>query len=321
MEPSTPIITSIRLLEAAPETKHSTGNVNTTTDHQPLSRAKPPTNIVQKFLSIFAAGPVKPGESYGAPGQGKSLAISIATTLTLISFWYLATYLQWVKPLFLPSPGAVVARFWEVATEGFANATLLEHTGWSMMRVFTAFILAALTAIPIGIFMGVNRVARGLFDPIIEFYRPLPPLAYLPLVIIWLGIDEGSKIVLIYLAIFAPMALSARAGVKSVAIEQIHAAFSMGASRWQVIRHIILINAMPEILTGMRIGIGFGWTTLVAAEMVAAQAGLGFMVLNAAEFLVTDVVIMGIIVIGIIAYLFDMLMRYGERKLVPWKGR
>ena len=277
--------------------------------------------LLHRFTRLFAAGPVKPGESYGAPGQGKSLAISLLTTFVLIFVWYLATQLAWVKPLFLPSPVAVVERFWEVATEGFANATLIEHTGWSMMRVFSAFVLALLTAVPIGIFMGVNRIVRGLFDPIIEFYRPLPPLAYLPLVIIWLGIGEVSKVVLIYLAIFAPMALSARAGVKSVAIEQIHAAYSMGATRWQVIRHIVLINALPEILTGMRIGIGFGWTTLVAAEMVAAQAGLGFMVLNAAEFLVTDVVIMGIIVIGIIAYLFDMFMRFLEKKLVPWKGR
>lgn len=286
---------------------------------QQNDRAK--TTMLYRFANLFAAGPVKPGESYGAPGQGKSLAISLLTTFILIFIWYIATQLQWVKPLFLPSPVAVVQRFWEVATQGFANATLIEHTGWSMMRVFSAFVLALLTAVPIGIFMGVNRIVRGLFDPIIEFYRPLPPLAYLPLVIIWLGIGEVSKVVLIYLAIFAPMALSARAGVKSVAIEQIHAAYSMGATRWQVIRHIILINALPEILTGMRIGIGFGWTTLVAAEMVAAQAGLGFMVLNAAEFLVTDVVIMGIIVIGIIAYLFDLFMRYLERKLVPWKGR
>lgn len=282
---------------------------------------QPSPKPLKRLLSLFASGPVKPGESYGAPGQGRSLSISIATATVLILAWYISTTAGWIKPLFLPSPVAVVNRFWEVLTVGFANATLLEHTGWSMLRVFGAFTLAFITAVPIGIFMGVNRVARGLFDPIIEFYRPLPPLAYLPLVIIWLGIGEASKIVLIYMAIFAPMALSARSGVRSVAIEQIHAAYSMGASRWQVVRHIVLKSALPEILTGMRIGIGFGWTTLVAAEMVAAQAGLGFMVLNAAEFLVTDVVIMGIIVIGIIAYLFDLLMRYLEKKLVPWKGR
>lgn len=307
-------------LSSAPESRSKPR-----TDKAPAPQAKarpvPKRTLLQRMTQLFAAGPAKPGDSFGAPGQGRSLSISIVTALALIGLWYLSTAAGWVEPLFLPSPVAVVERFWEVLTEGFANATLMEHTGWSMLRVFGAFALALITAVPIGIFMGVNRVARGLFDPIIEFYRPLPPLAYLPLVIIWMGIGEASKIVLIYMAIFAPMALSARAGVKSVAIEQIHAAYSMGASRWQVVRHIILKSALPEILTGMRIGIGFGWTTLVAAEMVAAQAGLGFMVLNAAEFLVTDVVIMGIIVIGIIAYLFDLLMRYAERRLVPWKGR
>ena len=169
--------------------------------------------------------------------------------------------------------------------------------------------------------MGVNRVFRGIFDPPIEFYRPIPPLGYLPLTIIWLGIEDTQKITLIYLAVFAPMALNARAGVRSVTIEQIQMAYSLGATRAQVIWHVILKGAMPEILTGMRIGIGFGWTTLVAAEMVAAEAGIGHMVLAAAEFLVTDVVIMGIIVIGAIAYMFDLLMRFIERKVVPWKGK
>jgi taurine transport system permease protein len=269
----------------------------------------------------LGAGPAKPGESYGAPGQGSSIAISVATVATLLFLWWLITAEGWIKPLFLPSPGAVLAKFLEVADSGFGGSTLLEHTLWSLYRVFGAFFLACVTAIPIGIAMGVHRIARGIFDPPIEFYRPIPPLAYLPLTIIWFGIGDFGKIVLIYLAVFAPMALAARAGVRSVSMEQIHAAYSLGASRMQVISHVILPAALPEIRTGMRIGIGFGWTTLVAAEMVAATAGLGFMVLNAAEFLVTDVVIMGIVVIGALAYLFDLLMRKVERTLVPWKGR
>src|SRR5471030_1673483 len=137
-----------------------------------------------------------------------------------------------------------------------------------LSREFGAFLLACVTAIPIGLLLGVSRFARGIFDPPIEFYRPLPPLAYLPLIIIWFGIDELSKVLLIYLACFAPLAMSARAGVRSVSQEQIHAAYSMGASKWQVIRYVIVPAAMPEILTAMRISIGFGWTTLVAAEMV-----------------------------------------------------
>lgn len=273
------------------------------------------------ILGAFSAGPARPGDAYGAPGQGDSTAISVVTTVTLIVLWWVSTHMGWIKPLFLPSPEAVLGKFIDIWREEFSGATLWGHTMSSLFRVFSAFFLACLTAIPIGIAMGVNRVFRGIFDPPIEFYRPIPPLGYLPLTIIWLGIEDTQKIVLIYLAIFAPMALNARAGVRSVSIEQIHAAYSMGASRIQVIWHVVLKGALPEILTGMRIGIGFGWTTLVAAEMVAAEAGLGHMVLSAAEFLVTDVVIMGIVVIGGLAYLFDLFMRYLERTLIPWKGK
>ncbi len=158
----------------------------------------------------------------------------------------------------------------------------------SAIRVFGAFALAAATAVPVGIAMGVSRVARGVFDPPIEFYRPLPPLAYLPLIVIWFGIDEVAKILLIYLACFAPIALAARAGVRSASVEQVNAALSLGASRWQLVRHVIVPAALPEILVGLRIAIGFGWTTLVAAEMVAATVGIGQMVLNASNFLRTD---------------------------------
>lgn len=267
------------------------------------------------------AAPARPGEQYGAPGNGSSWRISAATVALIMALWTAATNLGWIQPLFLPSPQSVWQQFIEVSHDGFADATLLTHLGWSAMRVFGAFALAVATAIPVGVLMGVNRVVRGIFDPIVEFYRPLPPLAYLPLVVIWLGIGESSKIVLIYLAMFAPLALSARAGVRAVAIEQIHAAYSMGATRSQVLWHVIAPAALPDILTGMRIAIGFGWTTLVAAEMVAATAGLGFMVLSASKFMVTDVVIMGILVIGALALAFDVLMRWMEVKLVPWKGK
>jgi taurine transport system permease protein len=268
-----------------------------------------------------SAKSVRAGKVYGAPGDGYSVHISVMTALALIGLWFLATGLGWVKPLFLPSPMAVYGKFITAMTDGVANSTLTEHTMASLTRVFGAFFLACVTAIPIGIWMGVSRVARGLFDPIIEFYRPLPPLAYLPLVIIWLGIGEFPKIFLIYLAIFAPMAIAARAGVKSVSIEQIHAAYAMGATRSQIVWHVIMKAALPEIFTGMRIGIGVGWTTLVAAEMVAADRGLGFMVLNAAQYLASDTVIMGIIVIGVFAFAFDLLVRYLEKLLIPWKGR
>ncbi|MBB5198310.1 ABC transporter permease subunit [Glaciimonas immobilis] len=269
---------------------------------------------------LFPHKAAKPGEAFGAPGQGSSRTIGTVTVVTLFLLWYAITATGLVKPLFLPSPKAVWDKFILVSAVGFSGSTLLQHTLASLARVFGAFSLACIFAIPIGIMMGVSRVARGLFDPPIEFYRPLPPLAYLPLVIIWFGIGEFSKVYLIFLAIFAPLAIAARSGVRSVSIEQIHAAYSMGASRVQVILHVILKAAIPEIFTGMRIGIGVGWTTLVAGEMVASTRGLGFMVLSASEFLASDVAIMGIIVIGFFAFIFDLLMRYLERIIVPWKG-
>ncbi|MCH9664792.1 MAG: ABC transporter permease subunit [Gammaproteobacteria bacterium] len=278
--------------------------------------------IVNWLSSLFSSDDNKVTDSYGAPGRGKSVHISVITAISLMVLWYLSTEtFDLVRPLVFPSPVAVFNRFIDTALYGFGNSILTTHIGWSMYRVFTAFFLACITAIPIGILMGVNRYMRGIFDPPIEFYRPIPPLAYLPLVIIWFGIDETAKIIIIYLAIFAPMVLNTRAGVRSVAIEQIHAAYSMGANSRQVLTQIILKAAMPEILTGMRIGIGFGWTTLVAAELLAAEQGLGFMINSAANFLTTSVVVMGIIVIGVIAYSFDLLMRYIEKTVVPWKGK
>ena len=258
---------------------------------------------------------------FKVPGEGSSALISAVTVVGLLVLWFIVTNAGWVKPLFLPSPQAVFRQFLEYVNGTTNDRPLWQHAAASLLRVFSAFALACVTAIPVGIAMGMSRVVRGLFDPPLEFYRPLPPLAYLPLIIIWFGIDELPKVLLIFLSCFAPLALAARAGMRSASAEQINAAYSMGASYMQVIRHVILPSALPEILVGMRIAVGFGWTTLVAAEMVAANVGLGQMVLNASNFLRTDIVVMGIVVIGAVAYVFDLLMRWVERRLVPWKGR
>ena len=273
------------------------------------------------FARLARAAPTKPGEIYGVPGQGNTFWLSVGSIGFFFFIWWLVTFMGWVKPLFVPAPMAIVNKFITIWNEGFTNTPFLEHVWISTVRVFGAFLLACVIGLPLGLAMGMSPVMRGIFDPPIEFYRPIPPLAYLPLMIIWFGIGETSKILLIFLSVFAPVVLGARSGVKSAAIEQIHAAYSFGATRWQVMRYVIMPSAMPEILTAMRIGIGFGWTTLVAAEMVASTKGLGYMVLSASQFLQTPVVIMGIFVIAIIAFAFDLLMRFIERRVVPWKGR
>ncbi len=288
----------------------------------PATAATPPAVAPAATAATPAVAPMRTIKGYSLPGEGSSTLISILSVASLLALWWVATHFGWIRDLFLPTPERIITSFgdaWRGDIQG--GRPLSEHFWWSLFRVFAAFVLACVTAVPVGVAMGVSRVARGIFDPPIEFYRPLPPLAYLPLIIIWFGIDETAKIILIYLACFAPLAMAARAGVRSVTIEQINAAYSMGASKWQVIAHVVIPAALPEIITGMRISIGFGWTTLVAAEMVAATAGLGQMVLNASNFLRTDVVMMGILVIGGVAYLFDLLMRHVERLVVPWKGK
>ncbi|HDX9010533.1 TPA: ABC transporter permease subunit, partial [Aeromonas dhakensis] len=156
--------------------------------------------------------------------------------------------------------------------------------------------------------------------PLIELYRPVPPLAYLPLMVIWFGIGETSKVLLIYLAIFAPVAMATLAGVQGARQVRLRAARALGANRWQVLWYVIVPGALPDMLTGLRIGLGVGWSTLVAAELIAATRGVGFMVQAAGEFLATDVVLAGILVIALIAFTLELGLRALQRRLTPWHG-
>ncbi|WP_065760084.1 taurine ABC transporter permease TauC [Pseudomonas defluvii] len=247
--------------------------------------------------------------------------ISGLTLISLLAVWWAVTAAEWIEPLFLPSPAAVLSKAWLLLTQGYMESTLWQHLGASLGRIGLALGAAIVSAIPIGIAIGHNRIARGILDPLIEFYRPIPPLAYLPLIVIWCGIGELSKVLLIYLAIFAPIAIATATGVRTVDPAKLRAAQSLGATRAQLIRHVILPSALPDILTGVRIGLGVGWSTLVAAELIAATSGLGFMVQSAAQFLVTDVVVLGILVIALIAFALEMSLRALQRKLVPWHGQ
>ncbi len=226
-----------------------------------------------------------------------------------------------MNPIWLPAPETVVSRFFEIARDGYQNFGLGEHVGWSLIRVVVGFFLGALVGIPLGYAMGLSNWFRGWFDPIVEFMRPVPPLALIPLVIIWFGIWETGKIVLLFLAALWIMTIAARAGVSGVNITKIHAAYSLGASKWQIMRYVIVPNSLPEIFTGARVAMGVCWGTVVAAELVAAQKGAGMMIIAASKFQLTDIVIMGIIIIGVIGYGIDILMRWTEKWLVPWRGQ
>jgi len=250
------------------------------------------------------------------------LAVSNGTvTLSKKGSLSFTPYKGWqMEPIWLPAPEAVFLRLIDIAQNGYQNVSLSENIGWSLLRVIVGFLLGCIVGIPLGYAMGLSSWFRGWFDPIVEFMRPIPPLALIPLVIIWFGIWESGKISLLFLAALWIMTIAARAGVSGVNISKIHAAYSLGASKLQILLHVIIPNSLPEIFTGARVAMGVCWGTVVAAELVAAEKGAGKMIIAASKFQQTDIVIMGIILIGVIGYAIDMLMRIVEKKLVPWKG-
>lgn len=246
---------------------------------------------------------------------------SIGAVIVLIILWLLSAQNEWIDPKFLPGPGAVWDRFLKLLSEGYRNVTLAEHTWTSIRRLLWGFVLGTLTGVPIGFGMGLSNFLRGIFDPIVEFFRPIPPLAFIPLVILLFGIDETSKIILLYFAALWIMIIAARSGVLSVKLSKVHAAYSLGASKQQVLTNVILPNALPEIFIGMRVALGVCWGTLVAAELLGGAVGLGAMIWIAQKFFLMDIVIIGIILIGIIGVAMDLLMRALEAWLIPWRGK
>nr|WP_254433879.1 taurine ABC transporter permease TauC [Acinetobacter sp. Marseille-Q1618] len=250
-----------------------------------------------------------------------SLVISLGSVSTILLLWFAVSALHLVPELFLPSPSAVWQKFVQVSQDGFMKATLWQHLAESIRRVLTALIAAVVIGVPIGLWMGLNKWVRAVLDPLVELLRPIPPLAYLPLLVIWFGIGETTKILLIFFSILAPVIISSAHGVLSHQKNRERAALSLGATRAQVLQYVILPTALPHILTGIRIGLGVGWSTLVAAELVAADRGIGFMVQSAAQFLITDTVVLGIIVIAIVAVSFELFLRWLQKQLAPWYGQ
>lgn len=260
--------------------------------------------------------------TFGDPAAATGgLFWSLLSIVLIFGLWSLAVQLELATPIFMPPPTEVVGQFWKVATDGFRGYTLWEHLGISLYRLLVGFFLGCALGIPIGFAMGLSKVMRGFFDPIVEFMRPIPPLALIPLSIIWLGIGNASKIFLLFLAALWIMVLAARSGVQSIRISKIHAAYTLGASKRQLLTKVILPNALPEIFTGMRVAMGVCWGTLVAAELVGADAGIGFMITVAGKYLETGLVFVGIIIIGIVGAAIDVVMRKSEAHMIPWKGK
>lgn len=246
--------------------------------------------------------------------------ISLTTVTIVFLAWTVVTENELVSSLFLPSPTKVWVAFIDIWQNGYKGNSLIFHIGESMYRLVFALVLAIVTAIPLGMLSGFSKPIRAALDPIVEFYRPLPPLAYYTLLVIWLGIENPSKIALLYLGAFAPLYIAAVSGVQRIPRDRVNASLSLGASSWQVFTYVIFPSCLPDLFTGLRTAIGFTYTTLVAAEMVAAVSGIGWMVLDASKFLRSDQIFVGIIIMGIIAIAIDACIRWVEKTQLPWIG-
>ena len=195
------------------------------------------------------------------------------------------------------------------------------HIWDSFLRVFLGLTLGIIFGVPLGILMGLNRFAKGFFDPLVELYRPVPPLAWAPLIITVFGIDNVGKVFLLFMVSFSIMIISARAGASGTQLSKIHAAHSLGASRWQILRNVIFPNSLPEILTGVRVAVGMCWGTLVAAEFLAGTTGIGFVENVARKYMQYEVIWITIFVMGMLGLLFDVTIRKIIDKTIPWRGK
>jgi len=215
-------------------------------------------------------------------------------------------------------------KVYNIATGNYPSPMIpvpIGHVWDSLMRVLAGLFLGILFGVPLGLFMGLSRFAKGFFDPLIELYRPIPPLAWAPLILTIFGIADDGKIFLLFMVAFAIMVISARTGATGTQLSKIHAAHSLGASKKQIIRQVILPNSLPEILTGIRIAIGVCWGTLVAAEMLAGTTGIGFVENVARRQSDYEIIWTTILLLGLLGLMFDLMMRWIIKKTIPWRGK
>jgi len=219
----------------------------------------------------------------------------------------------------LPSPSEVGNAFGTLTSKGYLNSTLQQDLWTSLVRVLTAFVGAVVLGVAVGILIAEFKVLYTIIDPFLQFIRPIPPLAYIPLFVVWFGIGEQPKVLLILVAALPVMVINTYNGVRRTPIARIEVARNLGASRFQILRLVTFPSSLPDIFTGMKVSIGVAWSTLVAAELIAADRGLGWLIEQAGTQLQTPMVIVGILIIGLVGYLMDLGIRLLERVVVPWK--
>ena len=245
----------------------------------------------------------------------------MVSVAAMLAGWWVISATGAVRADLLPSPLDVWDAFIEVTRDGYRGTTLWGNAGATLGRLLSGFGLATLLGLPLGLWMGTNRVAHAAVDWAIQFMRPLPPLSYMILLILWLGTGDVSKGALLFLTAFPIIVASATAGVRGVKQQRIQVARALGASPAQVFRHVIFPSALPMVFTGLQIALAAAFSTVVSAELLAATDGLGWMVISASAFLRNDIIILCILILGALGVTLASLLRATDRWVIHWRGR
>lgn len=242
-------------------------------------------------------------------------ALYVALPLALVAVWQGLYSLGLIRPILLPPPTTVGATFWTLTVSG----ELPHHLAVSLRRVLEGFAIAAALALPLGVGIGISRPLDHVTDLLIQLVKPIPPIAWIPLAILWFGIGEEAKVFIIALGAFFPVLINTIDGIRQTDHRHVELARVLEVSRWKFISRVVLPGALPAIMTGLRIGLMVGWICVVAAELIAASSGVGYLIMDARQLSQTDVVLVGMITIGAMGKLLDSLLKRLERHLIGWR--
>jgi sulfonate transport system permease protein len=242
-------------------------------------------------------------------------ALYVALPLTLIALWQLAFELRLIRPILLPSPLRVAQAFADLAASG----DLARHLGISLLRVLEGFVVAALAGLALGVGIGLSRGLDRLTDLTIQLLKPIPPIAWIPLAILWFGIGEGGKVYIIFLGAFFPILVNTIDGIRQTDHRFVELARILEVRRGRFIAQVVLPGALPNIMTGLRVGLMVAWMCVVAAELIAASSGVGYLIMDARQMSQTDQVLVGMITIGAMGKVLDVVLKAAERRLITWK--
>jgi sulfonate transport system permease protein len=245
----------------------------------------------------------------------KHLLQYVSLSVVILVVWQMASNLGYIKPLILPPPSQVAMTFWELLQSG----AMARHVGISVLRVLEGFGIAALLGLGLGIAIGLSRTLDRMSDLIIQVVKPIPPIAWIPLAILWFGIGEESKVYIIFLGAFFPIIINTIDGIRQTDHKLVEVARILEVPRWKFVRQVVIPGAFPAIMTGLRVGLMVAWMCVVAAELIAASSGIGYLIMDARQLSQSDVVLVGMITIGVIGKVMDSLIKRLEQRLIGWK--